>query len=369
MVGTLVTLAAALLLAIAFPDDSLIGSVGAGSGLVSETFRQAVQILLAGVYDPLQGGFTRLGPAALALVPVFGCALGAHLGASQTAGMRPLARLAWGAATAVPFAVLMAFAAIAGGSGGAVQPSVGGAFALGLLWGLIGGLAGTAPVLGATATWGAGRAAPLLDAAERAMRPLLGLLVLGAVMGSAGWLYATAAGTSNVRADRSETLAVVENGLYAVEHGTHLVQLGSLTSFETPGSAGALGLPAPAASPREVSTGDSFRAFAYKDAVPAYLFLPLLLLVIALTALAALYAGFTVARGRGVADPARAAVWGAGVGPLWAISIALLGSLIDKPVFGQAHSDSAFWSLLIVGAALGALGGLLAARGAGRVAT
>lgn len=369
-VGSLVTLVAAILLAIAFPDDSLIGSVRAGSGVVSETFRQVVQVLLAGVYDPLQaGGFTRLGPAALALVPIFGSALGARLAAPKTAGMRPLARLAWGAGTAIPFAVLMTFAAIAAGSDGPVQPSVGAAFALGLLWGLVGGVAGTVPALGATATWGAGRAAPLLDAAGRAMRPLLILLVLGAVLGSAGWLYATAAGTSNVRADRSETVAVVENGLYAVEHGTHLVQLGSLTSFEAPGSTGALGLPAPAASPREVSTGDSFRVFAYKDAVPVYLFLPLLLLAIALTALSALYAGFSVARGRGLADPARAAAWGAVVGPLWAVSIALLNSLIDKPVFGQADSGSAFWSMLIVGAGIGALGGLLAARGTNRPST
>jgi len=38
-------------------------------------------------------------------------------------------------------------------------------------------------------------------------------------------------------------------------------------------------------------------------------------------------------------------------------------------VFGQADSASAFWSMLIVGAVLGALGGLLAARGTNRPST
>ncbi|MBA3508557.1 MAG: hypothetical protein H0T19_00515 [Thermoleophilaceae bacterium] len=202
-----------------------------------------------------------------------------------------------------------------------------------------------------------------MEAAGRALRPLVALLVISAVLGSGLWLYATADGTSNTRAGRSATLAVVENGLYAAEHGVHLVELGALASFDAPGNAGALGLPTPAASPREVSTGDSFQAFAYKDAVPAYLFLPLLLAIIAITALAALYAGFSVARGRALSDPARGAAWGAAVGPLWAVIVAVLNALIDKPVFGQVDAGSAFVSMLIGGVVLGAVGGVLAARG------
>jgi len=48
------------------------------------------------------------------------------------------------------------------------------------------------------------------------------------------------------------------------------------------------------------------------------------------------------------------------VGPVWALVMALLDGLIDKPVFGQPVPGSVFASFLLVGTLLGALGGLLA---------
>jgi len=41
----------------------------------------------------------------------------------------------------------------------------------------------------------------------------------------------------------------------------------------------------------------------------------------------------------------------------------VLNALIDKPVFGQVDAGSAFVSMLIGGVVLGAVGGVLAARG------
>ena len=75
---------------------------------------------------------------------------------------------------------------------------------------------------------------------------------------------------------------------------------------------------------------------------------------------AALFAGFTVARERAAASPALGAAWGALVGPVWAITLALLNALLQDTLFGHAQGESVFGIVLVLGALVGALGGYLA---------
>ena len=60
-----------------------------------------------------------------------------------------------------------------------------------------------------------------------------------------------------------------------------------------------------------------------------------------------------------------AAAWGASVGPVWSIALALLNGIVEKQLFGLANADSAFAAVLLAGALLGALGGALAGRAGG----
>jgi predicted membrane protein len=76
----------------------------------------------------------------------------------------------------------------------------------------------------------------------------------------------------------------------------------------------------------------------------------------------ALYAGASVARARAPASPGRGAAWGALVGPLWALAMALLSSLANDFLYGNPDLDSVFSTYLIAGAVLGALGGLVASQ-------
>jgi hypothetical protein len=184
-----------------------------------------------------------------------------------------------------------------------------------------------------------------------------------ALVGSLIWVYATIVGTDNTQGDRSASVAVVENGLYTVEHGLHLIQLGGLGEFEDATVFDPLGLPAPASDPGEISTdGGSFQIFDYRDAIPAYAFIPLLIFVLVAPALMALYAGFSIARSVSASVLSTGAIWGLSVGPLWAIALALLNELIDKPVFGLPDADSVFAGVFLGGALFGAIGGLLAVR-------
>lgn len=375
-IGAGLTLAAALVLAAIFPDDSLIGAVGEDAGVITETFRQVVQILLADVLaEDLLGRAGRLAPAVLALVPIAGCALGAASQASRTEQLAPRWRLAWGAATGIPFALLMLVAALAASGEGDIDPSVGGAFGLGLVWGALGGLIGAARAIGglrsALPATSAEPRSPArnrlsvgLEVAGTALRPLGAGLVVAAVIGSGIWLYQTLDEVGNLQGERSEALALVENGLYAAEHGVHLTELGALVEFEGSVSVGALGLPIPVEDVEGlVQDGPEYRIFAYRDAMAAYVFIPLLVVAIALPVLLALYAGFAVARTRDVRTALLGAAWGAVVGPIWAIAMAILDSLTEKAVLGQAAGGSVFGAFLLLGSILGGLGGLLASRG------
>ena len=68
----------------------------------------------------------------------------------------------------------------------------------------------------------------------------------------------------------------------------------------------------------------TFRVFAYDDALPGYVLLPALLLLMGLITLAAVYAGFSAARAVDAGSLGTGAAWGAITGPAWAIALAIL---------------------------------------------
>ena len=139
-------------IALITPDASILGSLGIDASLVTEAFRQAVGTLLtAMVEEPglLVSGTRRIHPLLLLAIPLGALILTTRWQLYRTEGAPPLARLGWAALVAVPFALLMLVFAVIGGDSDTtrISPSAGSAFALGLLWGVLGGLIGAATKL------------------------------------------------------------------------------------------------------------------------------------------------------------------------------------------------------------------------------
>jgi hypothetical protein len=200
----------------------------------------------------------------------------------------------------------------------------------------------------------------ILIAATATVRPLGALLIACSVLGLVGWLVQVGADVDDVRAGRSTTTALVEQALFVGEHGVHLAALGAGARF-TADANGALGLPFPVDQAGDVPGRDGgFRVFSYTDAIPAYVFLPALVVLIGLLILAALYAGFAAARAVGAPTQALGAAWGAVTGPAWAIAMSILISLAGGLFHGDANGGSVFGLFLVFGAVLGAAGGVLA---------
>ena len=315
---------------------------------------------------PLSATSGRLAPMIFLAIPIGAVAWATRWQLGRTEGARPAARIAWAAVVGLPFGLLMLAFAVLGGDSDVtnVSPSAGSAFGLGLLWGVIGGVLGAAtalPLEGASE----GRTAPPLvrrafTAAAATLRPLGALLIICTALGLVGWLVQVGADVDQVRAGRSTATALVEESLFAGEHGVHLAALASGARF-TPDAAGALGLPFPVDQAGDVPGRDGgFRVFSYTDAMPAYVFLPALVLLIGLLILAALYAGFAAARAVGAATPPLGAAWGAMTGPAWAIAMSILTGLAGGLFHGDADGGSVFGLFLLLGAVLGAGGGVLA---------
>jgi hypothetical protein len=168
------------------------------------------------------------------------------------------------------------------------------------------------------------------------------------------------ADADDVRSGRSTATALVEEALFAGEHGVHLTALGAGARF-APDGPGALGLPLPVADAADVPGDDGrLRIFSYDDALPAYVLLPALVVLMGLLVLAALYAGFAAARAAAAPTLLRGAAWGALTGPAWAIAMVLLTALAGGLFHGDADGGSVFGLFLVFGALLGAAGGALA---------
>ena len=381
LVAGVLTLVVGFVVAALFPDASLVGRAGIDVGVPVEAFRQVVQSLLVEVFDaPLPGDSARTAPALLLTVPVGSCAIAAAAAASRTRGMAGWQRTLWGAAVGLPFALVVLICVLLAGSDDDFSPSARSVVGAGLVWGALGGAAGAA-VLARRGARRAGAPAPGeatgrpegstvlpyplgagVDVLRRTLRPLAVLLVVAAAIGAGAWVARTLSEPESLAADRSTTLAALENAMYAVEHGVHLVELGLFVEFEPPAvDLDFLGFPVPPTDPEDVAASlERYRITAYRDALPGYLFVALLVTAVGLPLVFAVFAGFGVARGRRAPSRALGAAWGAVVGPLWALAMALLDGLIDKPVFGQPVPGAVFATFLLAGTLLGALGGLLA---------
>jgi hypothetical protein len=372
LAATGAVLVVALIIAVVSPDDSIIGLVGRDGGVLTETFRQAVSTLLAPVVDtgPLSSASGRLAPMIFAAIPIGAVAVATRWQLHRTDGATPLARVAWAAVVGLPFGLLMLAVAVLGGNSEVtnVSPSAGSAFGLGLLWGVVGGLIGAATALPLDGmAEGRRLPAPVRAAATAAaatMRPLAALLIACSAIGLVGWIVQVGADVDSVRAGRSTATALVEEALYTGEHGVHLAALGAGARF-TADAPGALGLPFPVDQARDVPGRDGgLRIFSYSDAMPTYVLLPAIVLLMGLLILAMLYAGFAAARAVGAATTLHGAAWGAVTGPAWAIAMSILISLAGGLFHGNADGGSVFGLFLVFGALLGAAGGVLSVSAA-----
>jgi hypothetical protein len=324
-----------------------------------------VQLVLGGFEnDALFDAFratSRVAPGLFALVPTLTALSLARAQLGRLRGAPLVTRLGVAAGGAFVFAFLMIIPALLTGDIGA---SVGQAFGYGLLWAVIGSFTGT--LLAAPPTAPADQVSPRARAAGSAvlsaLKPLGLVLLVTTAIGTAAWLVEVASDGST-RGTRSLPIALIDTTLFAVDHGVHTLELGSLAAFERRGlDPAVLNLPMPAEEPAEViSGGATYRLFDYRNGASAIVFLLMLVLLVGLPLCGALLAGFTVARERAAPTPVLAAAWGALVGPVWAIALALLNALLQDTLFGHAQGESVFGIVLVLGALVGALGGYLAA--------
>lgn len=337
-------------------------------------------------------------PLLVTLLLVGAIAFAARSQGRRVRDLRPAARLAWGAASGVPFAAVMGLLAViakseVSGDGGSfpVETAVGGVMALALLWGAVGGLIGAWWALSADER---ANLLPRYVAARGAVFVILRTLVV-----ALGLLTAVVTGVVVVQTVReagdvtglesSEAFegfpgfegrgvgqAAVENGLYALEHGIHAFDLGAFAKFrrprdgglvfqfKTPGEGGSLNLPVPVTKASKVYKKKTYGLTSYSDVLPSWVFAAGLIFLVGGVAVLAVYAGFAAARiGAARGSATHGGVWGVLTGPLWAVVMVALSVLATKtsdyPLFGVAEPGNVFWMVLLFGAVGGAIGGTL----------
>jgi len=358
-----VVLAAGLLIAIITPDASILGAVGVDASLVTETFRQAVGTQLTAMVDPglLINDSRRIHPLLLLAIPLTALILTTRWQLERTEGAPALARIGWAMAVAIPFALLMLLFALLGGDSELtnIAPSAGSAFALGLLWGAIGGLIGAVTKL-PRADLERRLPRTLVRATLATLRPLAVVVVTCTVVALVGWLIQVGRDAGGIRLDRSAATALIEEASFAAENGINLTALAAGARFRADAN-GPIGLPFPVADANSVpGDGGLFRIFSYDDALPTYVLVPAIVFLMGLVALGALYAGFAAARAAAARTLGTGAAWGALTGPAWALTMALLVVLAGGLFRGDADDASVFGIFLLGGGLLGAAGGALA---------
>jgi hypothetical protein len=368
-VSAAVVLVAGLLIAVITPADSILGQVGVQVDIVTEGFRHAVGTLLTAMVDPglLISGKRRIHPLLLVAIPLAALILTTRRQLYRTDGAPTLARFGWAMAVGVPFGLLMLLFAVFGGETAftSIAPSVGSAFALGLAWGAIGGLIGAATKLPLDELEARvpPRVRTVASAVLATLRPLSVVLVTCTAIALVGWMVQVGADAGGVQNNRGVPVALLEEASFAVEDGIHLTALAAGARFRADAN-GALGLPFPVAEANDVpGRGGTFRIFNYADAMPAYVLVPALVVLMGLVALGALYAGFAAARTVKARSLGTGAAWGALTGPAWAVTMACLVILAGGLFHGDADDASVFGVFLVGGALLGAGGGMIAVSG------
>jgi len=369
--------AVAVAVAVATPPEGFLDLQGAESlGALEEGMRQSWSFSQAGL-DVVGADLTlRTVPATFVLVPLLASMLAGFVFARLTRGARPLERLGWAAATAVPFAaVTLVLAAASGEIAGeevALEPRLAAVGLLSLLWGALGGAAGAGLALRRD---GGRLPAPVREVGATlwaAWRSLLLALALTTAIGTAAVLVQTLRDAGDVRSatGRSQALAGGETAAYALDHGVRFLALGAGAEFRNPDLYGILGLPLPvtrftqvvpaadtdAGGGGEQPSTPGYRIFDYEAALPGWAFAGLLGLI-AIPVVFAIHAGSRVARSRGARSAAAGTAWGLAVGPAWAAAMVGLAMVVQKELYGRVELESVLAVFLFGGAALGALGG------------
>ncbi|MGO9320551.1 MAG: zinc ribbon domain-containing protein [Solirubrobacteraceae bacterium] len=360
-----------VVLNLALPDHTLVGAVGEGKGVISAGFAQMVNFLQTGYGD----GVGRVGPALFVVFPIGTCAFAAVAQARRTLGLAPSSRLLSGAGVGLVFGLLMLIPALGAGSLGGVhggsEPNALAAVFLGALWGALGGLLGTYYIVRTALTPGfiPGLIPPTMRAslgtAYLALRPLAVLLAVMTVASTGVWTVETLL-KADLRRGNSTPVATVDNAAYAIEHGLDWAELAGLAQFEsTGGTAGSAETPVPIGdlSKLKVNGEGRYRLFGFIHVLPAYTFIPLVTFLLGSGLALAFAAGAAVAQSRLPATLSSAAAWGSLVGPAWALAMVILDALFSKALFGRADGSSVFWSFLLAGLGVGALGGLVSMQG------
>jgi hypothetical protein len=368
----LTCLAVGLITAVLSPDRTIVGFLHSQDGIVTEALRQTVATTLASVRAFGDGGEdSQLLPLVFGATPFFGAAFGARVAAPSLAGMSTREATAWSAGGAVVFAAgMLILALIANGQdselGFGLDFSIGSVLLMSLL------LAGAGAAFGALRPEraAASERAPgiaLPPAVSTALRivatPLIGLAALLGVTTFVGFVHLevqTIRGQEEaVTPLRSDLGAAIENILFVPDVGIDTAGLALFGEFDE----SVLPVDDDKQSRLQANLGDdgTGRIFDYGGALPIYVFLPELLILIGAALAAALYAGFATARRAAPPTQLVAAGWGALTGIVWALALALV--LLRAFVIGQSTlGDSVFAGALLVGSLLGAAGGLLAVR-------
>ena len=197
--------------------------------------------------------------------------------------------------------------------------------------------------------------------------PLGLVLLVTTAIGTAVWIVevATDGGT---RGTRSLPIALIDTTLFAVDHGVHTLELGSLAAFERRGLEPAvLNLPLPAEQPADVISGAAtYRTFDYRDGAGAIVFLLMLVLLVGAAAVRGA-AGRLHRRARARRlTPVLAAAWGALVGPVWATALALLNALLQDTLSATPRAKACSGSCSSSARSSARSGGYLAAGATGR---
>jgi len=358
-------LIAGFLLAL-LPDSVLIGTLNPDTGYFSEALRLTVGTTLGSLRGDESGTSYQLLPLLAAVIPFAAAFLAARLASPSLGGMRERDAVLWSASGAIIFAVGALIVALV--STGSIQDKFeGGASFNGLsvAFGAV-ALAGTGAALGALL---GGRAAapdrpreapsPTVTHVGRALAgPLRGFAVLLAVMTVIALVNNVVATVDGRRSlgGNSVGASLVDTVAFSLDSGVNHAALSAFAEFHGE----------PALSLAEGKDLDSAlddkgrgRIFALTDGFPALWFIPLLLVSIAAFLLMALYSGFASARRMATPTQAVAIGYGALTGIVWAIGLVILRA---AGVFDAMVGSSVFASVLLVGTAVGALGGALAFR-------
>lgn len=357
-----------ILTALPFGESSLIRA--SDGGFVGRVFWHAVGAL--GVSSNVSDGTVAVQtmPLITVLGVVAAMAYFTMLQVDRTRGMTPLTALVWSLAAAVPFSILVLLcgvAARAGTDGADLKPDLASLFFLSLLWGAVGALVGR--VIAARRDPGLNALTPDVIAYARiagaALTPFVIAIACASVVGVAATTLAALNDVPVIAGldedERSKPFAVLENAAYVTEHGTHLLSLGTLSRFR--GSPGPPATPFPVNDSAELTDAKSFGLFDYRKALPGFVFALSVVVVLAIPALLALFAGFSLARRVGARRPGPAALWGLAVGPIWSLALTLLSLLSNKtsalPLWGWSDIGSTFGFTLLTCAVLGAVGAVL----------